>query len=437
LAASVSSEPSPLDIVQALEEVKSSLYERIRPGVVKVQVVRHDLPSGLYTALQGNTHECLADAYRRGEITADELDLWRQWTDRFLELTEKRIGDVDGDADTAVLGDWGEFFDGVYKEWWEGTVSDEESLSPSLDRFAEKIQNRLETLKGNLKNYGLYQREPIVLRQSTGFVFQRGIVVTTQEVAVPKKSNEWIRVYCGTQVAYSTGELLGKDEETNVAVIRLASPGSELEPTILVDSSADPKVGSMIYAFCHDFNQPLSMWSGEITGGLRPLPIYRCASFFETSFPTSPGTLGSPMVNVRGELVGMRTAFMRQGSMSEVTYALPAEQLAAVTSQIIQHGGVERACIGVYVDEVTVSNGAKHFVLVRGIMPDSPAYRSGVKVGDIIVALNGKPVYCRMTLLNALSSYKPSDPVVLDIEREGRAEVVQVELAPMPQRSSR
>lgn len=434
LAAPSASQPSTLDLVGALEHLKVSLFEQIGPGVVNVQVVRHDLPSGLFTQLQRQMHSCLADANQRGEITGDEFDLWRQWTDRFLELTEKRLGETEDVSDSATLGDWGSFFDEVYSEWLEKTVSEEETAAPSLDRFSEKIKNRIAWLTANLKNSGLYHREPIVLRQCTGFVFEKGVVVTTQEVALPKRPNEWIRVYSDKQVAYSTGELLGRDEKTNVAVIRLASPGSELLPTIRNDAPSIPSVGTFVYDFHHPFNQSLTVSSGEITGGLRPLPFYSCASFLVTSLPTSPGTMGAPLVNIRGQLVGMRVAFMRQGSMSEVTYLLPADQLTAVASQIIQHGGVERGCIGVYVDEVAQSSDGRHYVVVRGIMPDSPASKGGVMKGDVIVALDGKPVFCRMTLLNALSAYKPNDAVTLEIEREGHPEKVQMSLAPMPNR---
>ena len=152
-ANSVYSQPAALDIVQALEEAKSSLYERIGPGVVKVQVVRHDLPTGLFTALQGNTHECLADSYRRGEITAEELDLWRQWMDRFLEVTEKRLSETDVPSDPTTLGDWGSFFDGVYAEWWEKTVPKEEPVPSSLSRFAEKIKARYQGLLDRVSLY--------------------------------------------------------------------------------------------------------------------------------------------------------------------------------------------------------------------------------------------------------------------------------------------
>src|SRR5690606_38368356 len=156
-------------------------------------------------------------------------------------------------------------------------------------------------------------------------------------------------------------------------------------PTIDLSEPIGAGVGSYVFSFYHAFNQPLSMRTGEVTGADRRLPFFHCASFFETSLPTCPGTLGSPIVDIEGRLVGMNTVFMSQGTMSEVTFALPALQLKSVIEQIKNHGQVERGCIGVFVDEHPRRDGHGTVVLVREVLEESPAHASGLMPGDIIL----------------------------------------------------
>jgi len=425
--------PAPIEVVRAFEDVKVSIKERAADGVVTVQVVKSDILTDLLSSLQRCANACQFIPRRQGEISDEEWSQWKGWCESFLSFTERKFPEAGRDRLADGTDDWRQMFDGIYNDWLAERTSGGAGLTAPFHRFAGRLKTQLDGLGDRLKALGVPHGEPIVMRQSTGFLIDTGIVVTTQEVAGPRNPNEWIRVYSEKQGAHSMGELIGKDSETNVAVIRLGSPGSELAPTIPFRRKADPPMGSFVLAFYHAFNQPLSMRTGEITGVNRRIPFFHCASFLETSLPTSPGTLGAPLVDLDGELVGMGNVFMIEGTLSEITYALPASQLDAVVDQIRRHGQVERGCIGVYVDEVHLSAGAKG-VRVREVLPDSPAFRSGIRAGDIIRALDGKPVYCRTTLLSALSLKKPKDPVTLSVDRDGQPASISLELASLPPR---
>jgi serine protease Do len=127
----------------------------------------------------------------------------------------------------------------------------------------------------------------------------------------------------------------------------------------------------------------------------------------------------------------MGNVFMAQGTMSEITFAVPALQLRAAADQIIQNGRVARGCMGVYLNETVRKGQSGRVVVVSGLVPNSPASRSGIRNGDIILSLNGKEVHCRTSLLSALSHYRPNDMITLALERNDESVTVQLPLAPL------
>ena len=437
LVPALASSQSSLEIVKALQEVKSSLYGQVEAGVVNVQVVRQDQPAALVSALQQGLTRVQSAAFRGRKISSEEMDLWGNWGNSFLIFVQDHFMEsLNEETSSTAPSEWESRFAEIYDAWAERALEDTDSSSEEYLLFKEALDLLIKGLVTSLQARKIPRLQPAVLRQGTGFIVEPGVVVTTQDVASIKHPREWIRVSLGSEVTFCTGELVGHDAETNVAVVRLASPGSEIKPTLSLSRTGKAPVGSYLYSFYYAFNQPLSMCSGEVTGGNRRLPIFHCASFFETSLPTSPGMMGSPLVNCEGELVGMRTVFMGHGSMSEVTYALPAEQLHAVVDQILRHGSVERGCLGVFVDELVIGFGpGKRIVMVKKILPESPAYRGGLRIGDIITSLNGRSVHCRTTLLTALSLHRPNDKVDLSVEREGEEETFTISLAPLPEYS--
>lgn len=421
-----------LQILEALEEVKQSLHKRVADGVVTVELVRRDLPSGLLSALERCTTEAQVSPWRHGKITDGELKLWHTWCDSFLTFIEKDLFGMSEQGALPAVEDWSAYFGRVFDAWVSEASAGTEEVQETFARFTEGLKANLDRLGRKLERNGVPKKHPVILRQSTGFLIDRGIVVTTKDLARGLTVNDRIRVYSSKQVAYSTGEILGDDPETSIAVIRLASPGCELEPTVKFPIEDEPAVGSFVFTFYHAFNQlSLSMRTGEITGVNRQVPIFHCATFHETSLPTSPGTLGAPLVNLKGDLVGMGNVFMAQGTMSEITFAVPASQLRVAADQIIQRGCATRGCIGVYLNEAVREGRTGRIVIVSGLVPDGPASRNGIRSGDIILSLNGKDVHCRMSLLSALSHYRANDMITLAIERNDRPVTVKLPLAPL------
>jgi S1-C subfamily serine protease len=421
-----------LAIVEALQDARGRLHKDLAAGVVLVQVVRRDLPMGLLSDLHKIIGGIHLAPWREGALSAEEMALWQGWALSFIEQTKKQLIESGNTAPSAETANWEAFFTKVIDSW----IATEDPLrvenSEAFSRYRGLLEPEVKKYSLNIGEKKVPRPQPMVVRQSTGFVVRPGVVVTTQDITGSGHPSEWIRVYSGAQVAFSTGEILGRDPETNVAVVKLASPGADLQPTIDFSKPIPASVGSYVFNLYHAFNQPLSMRTGEVTGTDRTIPFFHCASFIETSFPTCPGTLGSPIVDLHGKLVGMNVVFMSQGSMSEVTFALPASHLKSVVDQIMDAGKVERGCIGVFVDERPDPRGDGTAVWVRSILKDSSAYSGGLREGDYIVSLDGNPVHCRRSLLDALSHFRAHDEVKVQVIRDQEAHDLTISLAPFP-----
>ncbi|MCA9449440.1 MAG: trypsin-like peptidase domain-containing protein, partial [Candidatus Omnitrophica bacterium] len=311
-----------IEYLKNMQAAKREIYRSASPSVVRVQLVHRSMPAFLLSKLNRRASECEIDPWFRGEISNEEAALWRGWCQSFVDFADQKfLPSVQSDNETV---DWEKSLADVYDQWIEMVRVEMEGQenAESLDRFSEKLSAHVAGLGEELKTSSVISPKPLVRDQSSGVVIREGYVVTTMNIAKRHGPDDWIRVWSDTEVAFSTGEIVGVDPHTNLAVIRLATRNSTLAPPIGVNLDVKPEVGDFVFSFYHPFNQGLSMQTGEITSLYNQLPFFQCAAFHGTSFPTSPGSLGGPIVDLDGNLVGINTIFMSQGNMSEITYAL-------------------------------------------------------------------------------------------------------------------
>ncbi len=420
---------SGLDYFKNLQQVRRDIFQKTSPSVMRVQVMHRSLPAFLLTKLERCTSECEFKPWQRGEISNEEATEWQGWCDSFMDFTDAKFRAVlQSETDTVM---WDVSLKSTFEDWLTTTRQQTHGQSVgSLDRFSEKLGAHVEAISEDLKKQGAISPKPMVRDQSTGVLVRDGIVVTTQNIAKGIGPQDWIRVWSDDQVASSSGEVIGVDPDTNLAVIRLATPSELSTPPIKMSPGIDPCVGDFVFFLSHPFNQRLSMQTGEITSLYNQLPFFHCTAFHSTSFPTSPGTLGGPIVNLEGELVGINTVYMGQGNMSEITYALPVGVVMACVDQIIEKGHVERGRLGVYLSEFYCPVGHHARVSVQEVLPGTVAAAVGLEKGDIIDAVNGAKVSCRTELISELYQSPPDRVVNLDIDRAGELLKVQLKLAP-------
>jgi serine protease Do len=232
-------------------------------------------------------------------------------------------------------------------------------------------------------------------------------------------------------------KIIGTDPKTDVAVLKIDA--SNLHPITLGDSSK-VQVGDTALAIGDPFGVGQTVTSGIISAtGRGNLGIEDYEDFLQTDAPINPGNSGGALINDRGELVGINTAILTHSEGSEgIGFAVPVNLARQVMNEILQNGKVVRAYMGILPQDMT-TDMAKAFgekqargVVVGDVTADSPAQHAGLRRGDILLEVNGKPVASANQLRMSISMMEPGTDVQLKVLRDGSERDVNVKLAEMP-----
>jgi serine protease Do len=212
-------------------------------------------------------------------------------------------------------------------------------------------------------------------------------------------------------------------------------------PAIVFGDSSKTRVGDYAIAVGNPFGVGQTVTMGIVSAkGRTGLGIEQYEDFIQTDAPINPGNSGGALVNDRGELVGINTAILAHGSEGNqgIGFAIPANLARTVMDQIVKYGKVERAYLGILPQNVSPAI-AQAFgrnnlqgALVGDVTADSPAQRAGLRKGDIIVALNGKPVEDANDLRMTVSMMQPGTSVQLQVIRDGADRTFTAQLADLP-----
>jgi S1-C subfamily serine protease len=226
-------------------------------------------------------------------------------------------------------------------------------------------------------------------------------------------------------------ELVGDDPYTDLAVLRV--DGGGLKPVPLGDSQK-VRAGQMAIAIGNPLGFQTSVTAGVVSALGRSLRSYSGRTIdnvLQTDAALNPGNSGGPLVNSRGEVIGVNTAVIlpAQG----ICFAVAANTARFVASRLIRDGKVRRSQIGVQAQNVvlprrlTLAHGlAETGVLVAGVEPNGPAFRSSLKEGDVIIAFDGQPVAGIDDLHRALTEERVGVRVPLTVLRRGERELVHL-----------
>ncbi len=233
-------------------------------------------------------------------------------------------------------------------------------------------------------------------------------------------------------------KVIGTDPKTDIAVLKVE--GTDFTP-ITVGNSSNVQVGDYALAIGDPFGVGQTVTMGIVSAMNRGnLGIEDYEDFIQTDAPINPGNSGGALVNDRGELIGINTAILSHGSGGNegIGFAIPINLARSVMSQILDHGKVNRAYLGIMIQDVT-PNIAKAMslkdlngVLVGDVSPTGPAMKSGIKRGDVIVAVNGKPVTDSRSLRMGISMMTPETTVNLKVLRNGTPTNISVKLGELP-----
>ena len=235
------------------------------------------------------------------------------------------------------------------------------------------------------------------------------------------------------EVAFNDGsttpaKLVGGDPESDLAVLRIAPEKGKSGklPAITLGQMENLFVGDVVLAIGNPFGVGQTVTMGIVSAlGRSHLGINTFENFIQTDAAINPGNSGGALVDSRGNLVGINTAiYSRSGGSLGIGFAIPISTARSVMEQIIQTGTVTRGWIGVEAQEITAelaetfglsdSDGA----LIAGVQRGSPADLGGVRPGDILLSVNGKPVKDPQVMLDLIASQKPGETVPFKLRRQ-------------------
>ena len=261
-----------------------------------------------------------------------------------------------------------------------------------------------------------------------------GVIVTNNHVI--EKSRE-IAITTAGRKRYRAA-LVGTDPVTDIAVLRV--PADRLETVPWGDSSR-ARVGEYVLAVGNPFrlNQTVTMGIISAVGRSR-VGIADYEDFIQTDAAINPGNSGGALVNTRGELIGINTAiYSETGGYQGIGFAVPSNMVRQVVDEILAHGRVRRGWVGITsvqdVDDQVARRyrlGVTEGALVLELMSESPADRAGLAPGDVIVAIDDRPVPDAAHLRNELASAKPGTVLRLAVLRGARRLELQVQVEGAP-----
>jgi serine protease Do len=271
------------------------------------------------------------------------------------------------------------------------------------------------------------------------FIGEDGLVVTNNHV-VDGAEKIWVKLADDTEI---TAKLVGRDPGYDVALIRVDGKGP-FKPLSLGDSDT-LRVGEWVMAVGNPLAMAHTVTVGVVSAKGRYLGLSEETSPFENFIQTDAainlGNSGGPLVNLRGEVVGMNTAINAAGQ--NLGFALPVNAIKAVVPQLKDRGKVTRGYLGVRITSIDQQQQeafgltSREGALVQSVEEDGPAGKGGIKAGDAIVGVNGAPVKDQRQLIDRVSSIPPGKKAEIDVVREGKRRSVAVVVGERPANDSK
>lgn len=276
--------------------------------------------------------------------------------------------------------------------------------------------------------------------QASGFIVSAdGYILTNSHVV--KEANS-ISVILNDGREFS-GTVVGQDPNTDVALIKIDAKDLSY---LILENSDNLEVGQWAIAVGNPLGLQASLTVGVISAkGRNDLDLARIEDFIQTDAAINRGNSGGPLLDINGKVIGMNTAIvtnMGTGGYMGIGFAIPSNILRHVMEELLATGKVSRGFLGVMLQQMD-QNLAKAFnldkaegALVTEVNKDSPAEKSGLKQGDIVLKYNKIPIVHVATLRNAVALMKPGERITLTVLRDGKTIEIPIEIGNFPGETS-
>jgi serine protease Do len=264
----------------------------------------------------------------------------------------------------------------------------------------------------------------------TGFIVDpSGIIVTNYHVA-GKADSITVTLQDGRKL---TAKLLGGDEKTDLAVLKVKS--DKALPYVEFEDASRVKVGQPVMAVGNPFGLGGTVTTGIVSARGRDIQSGPFDDYIQTDAAINRGNSGGPLFDMDGKVIGINTAiFSPTGGSIGLGFAIPSSIARPVVDQLKSHGRVERGLLGVQIQPVTdeiassLSLGSATGALVAQVEPNSAAAKAGVEEGDIIKSVDGKDIPTVRDLTRTIAGYTPGSSVKLGVLRDGKDMTVSAKL---------
>jgi len=271
--------------------------------------------------------------------------------------------------------------------------------------------------------------------QGSGFIISKDGYILTNNHVVGDVDKITVQLKDGR--SFTNAKVIGTDPDSEVALIKLEG---ENFPVLPLGNSDKLEVGDWVVAVGNPFGLLETVTVGVVSAlGRSNVHITAYEDFIQTDAAINPGNSGGPLINLDGQAIGINTAIASEsGGYMGIGFAIPINMAKAIAEQLRKTGKVIRGYLGLYGQDVTqdmanlLSLPKPQGVLIAQVEQGSPAAKAGLKEGDVILEMNGKPIESYDTFRNQVAMMKPGEELQLSVSREGKTMPVTATLGERP-----
>jgi len=269
--------------------------------------------------------------------------------------------------------------------------------------------------------------------QGSGFVVSKDGYIITNAHVVDNASE--VKVKLNDRREF-TAKIVGMDRLTDVAVLKIDAQDLSV---VSIGKTDRLKVGAWVVAIGSPFGFENSVSAGIVSAKSRSLPNESRVPFIQTDVAVNPGNSGGPLLNLKGEVVGVNSQiYSRTGGYMGLSFAIPIDLAMKIKDELVKHGKVSHGRIGVSIQEVNQAL-AESFgldtprgALVGSVEPGSPAEKAGIQTGDVILSIDGEAISRIGDLPSRVAARKPGERATLALWRNGKERAVEITIGEFP-----